>query len=138
MSKLKLRLRLYTLLFIFIGVIGISAWAILTHFIPSLLFEYYLLIPIYFTAFGMAFIMYITRAKERNEQGLLALMTLGRTVKLFATAAFAIIFWLLNKTEMKSFIIMLTLFYLLYLFFETLAFVQFEKWRKENNKQVQK
>ena len=138
MSKLKLKAILYTLLFVFIGIIGIGAWAVLAHFFPELLFEHYLLVPLFFALFGIGFIIYLTRIKVKNEQRLFAVMSLIRGVKLVATVAFGALFWTLNKTEMKSFIMMLTLFYLLYLFFETLSFVQFEKWRKENKKQVQK
>lgn len=138
MSKLKLKARLYTLLFIFIGVAGIGIWGTLISFFPTLFFDYYLLVPLFFALLGIGFIAYITRIKVPNEQRLFAVMSLIRGVKLVATVAFGALFWMLNKTEMKSFIMMLTLFYLLYLFFETLSFVQFEKWRKENNKPIQK
>ena len=132
MSKLKLKAILYTFLFIFIGIIGIGAWGILIHFFPQLLFDYYLLVPLFFALFGIGFIIYFTRIKIENDQRLFAVMSIIRGVKLVATVAFGVLFWMLNKTEMKSFILMLTLFYLLYLFFETLSFVQFEKWRKGN------
>lgn len=134
----KLRQKLYILLTLFVIVIGFGSWMILLQFFPELAFKDYPIIPIYFFVLGFISISVLTRAKYDTSIKLVNTLMMERGIKMLTTFILGLIYWFLDRTEIRDFAIMLGAFYILYLFFETYMYVQIENWHKENRKQQTK
>lgn len=130
----KLRQKLYILLTLFVIVIGFGSWMILLQFFPKLAFIDYPVIPIYFFIVGCISIYVLTHVKYDTPTRLINTLMMERGLKMFTTFVLGLIYWLLDRAEIKSFAIMLAAFYLIYLFFETYMYVQIENWHKKNKK----
>lgn len=128
----KLKLKLYLLLTIFVIVIGLGTWMILIHYFPELAFMDYPIIPAYFLIVGGITISILTRLKYDNSIKLLNKLMIIRGFKIFTTMIIGLIYWLLDRSEIRSFAIMLAVFYLFYLFFEIYIYAQIESWHKKN------
>ncbi len=134
----KLRRKFILLLTIFIVVVGFGSWLILIHFIPSLAFYDYPLIPLFFYTVGIISIYILTGLKIDNPNKLLNSFMLIRGIKMFLAIAMATVYWLLDRAEIRSFAIMLVAFYLCYLFLETYIYIQIETWNKKNLSPINK
>ncbi len=128
----KLKIKLYLLLTIFVLVIGLGTWMVLTHFFPELAFVDYPVIPVYFLIVGGITISVLTRFEFDNSLKLLNKLMIIRGFKIFTTMVIGLIYWLLDRAEIRSFAIMLAAFYLFYLFFEIYIYAQIEDWHKKN------
>ena len=128
----KLKQKFLILLTVFILVIGLGSWFILTHFFPSLAFKDYPIIPLFFFIIGVSSIYILTNLKVDKSNKLLNTFMLIRGVKMFLAVTLAIIYWLVDKTEIKSFAIMLVVFYLCYLFLETYIYIKIETWNRNH------
>ena len=134
----KLRRKFILLLTIFIVVVGFGSWLILIHFIPSLAFYDYPLIPLFFYTVGIISIYILTGLKIDNPNKLLNSFMLIRGIKMFLAIAMATVYWLLDRAEIRSFAIMLVAFYLCYLFLETYIYIKIETWNKKNLSPINK
>ncbi len=130
----ELRQKLYLLLTLFVIVIGFGTWMILLQFFPELAFKDYPIIPAYFFILGCISIHILSRVKYDTSTRLINTLMMERGLKMFTTLILGLIYWLLDRAEIRSFAIMLGAFYILYLFFETYMYVQFENWHKKNRK----
>ena len=128
----KLRRKLIFLLVLFVVVIGFGSWLILIHFFPQLAFYDYPLIPLFFLIIGIITIYILTGLKIENRNKLFNIFMLIRGIKMFLALAITTIYWLLDKAEIKSFAIMMVVFYLCYLFLETFFYINIETWYKNN------
>ncbi len=128
----KLKIKLYTLLSIFIIVIGLGTWMVLIHFFPELAFMDYPIIPLYFMIVGGVTIALLTNIQFDNSIKLLNKLMVIRGFKIFTTMAIGLIYWLLDRDEIRSFAIMLAAFYLFYLFFEIYIYAQVEAWHRKS------
>lgn len=134
----KLRRKFLILLTIFIVIVGFGSWLILIHFIPSLAFYDYPLIPLFFYTVGIVSIYILTGLKIDKPNKLLNTFMLIRGIKMFLALVMATAYWLLDRAEIRSFAIMLVAFYLCYLFFETYTYIQIETWNKKNLAPIKK
>lgn len=128
----KLRHRFIFFLTLFVIVIGFGTWFILIHFFPELAFDDYPLIPLFFYIVGVVSIITLTNLKIDRPNKLLNTFMLIRGIKMFLAIIITIIYWKLDRDEIRSFAIMLVAFYLLYLFLETYIYIQIETWNKKN------
>lgn len=128
----KLKYKFIILLTIFIIVFGFGSWMILIHFFPELAFADYPIIPIYFYLIGLVSIFTLTKIKIDNSPKLLNTFMMIRGVKMLFAILIGVIYWLLDRAEIRSFAIMLITFYIFYLFFETYFYIQIETWNKKN------
>ena len=128
----KLKKKLIILLTLFVIVIGLGSWTVLTHFFPKLAFIDYPLIPVYFFIVGLVTIILLTRINYDNSINLLNKLMLIRGFKMLTTMIIGLIYWILDRAEIRSFAIMLAVFYLFYLFFEIYIFAEIEKLHKKN------
>lgn len=129
----KLQIKLFTLLTIFAIVVGLGTWMILTKFFPELAFKDYPVIPFYFLIVGGVTIGMLTNVKFENSIKLLNKLMVIRGFKIFTTMIIGLIYWLLDRAEIRSFAIMLAAFYFFYLFFEIYIYAEVEKWNKRNS-----
>ena len=128
----KLRRKFIFLLTLFVVVIGFGSWLILIHFFPQLAFFYYPLIPLFFFIVGVVSIYILTGLKIDRPNKLLNTFMLIRGIKMFLALVLTTIYWLVDRAEIKSFAIMMVVFYLCYLFLETYIYIKLETWNRKN------
>lgn len=128
----KLKLKLIIILTLFVIIIGLGSWMVLIHFFPELAFADYPLIPVYFYVVGLISISLLSRVNYDNSMKLLNKLMLIRGFKILITMLLGLVYWILDRSEIRSFAIMLAAFYLFYLFFEIYIFAQIEKWHRNN------
>lgn len=128
----KLRQKLILLLTLFVVVIGFGSWVVLIHFFPQLAFFDYPLIPLFFFVIGVVSIYILTGLKIDRPNKLLNTFMLVRGIKMFLALILTTIYWLLDRAEIKSFAIMMVVFYLCYLFLETYIYIKLETWNRKN------
>lgn len=128
----KLRRKFIFLLTLFVVVIGFGSWLILIHFFPQLAFFDYPLIPLFFFIVGVVSIYILTGLKIDRPNKLLNTFMLIRGIKMFLALVITTIYWLLDRAEIKSFAIMMVVFYLCYLFLETYIYIKLETWNRKN------
>ena len=128
----KLRRKFILLLTLFVVVIGFGSWLVLIHFFPQLAFFDYLLIPLFFFIVGVVSIYILTGLKIDKPNKLLNTFMLIRGIKMFLALVLTTIYWLVDRAEIKSFAIMMVVFYLCYLFLETYIYIKLETWNRKN------
>ena len=128
----KLRRKFIFLLTLFVVVIGFGSWLILIHFFPQLVFFDYPLVPLFFFIVGVVSIYILTGLKIDRPNKLLNTFMLIRGIKMFLALVITTIYWLLDRAEIKSFAIMMVVFYLCYLFLETYIYIKLETWNRKN------
>ena len=128
----KLRQKFILLLTLFVVVIGFGSWLILIHFFPQLAFYDYPVIPLFFYIVGIVTIYILTTLKTENRKKLFNTFMLIRGIKMFLALILTTIYWLLDRAEIKSFAIMMVVFYLCYLFLETYFYINLETWNRNN------
>ena len=126
----KLRQKFILLLTLFVVVIGFGSWVVLIHFFPQLAFFDYPLIPLFFFVIGVVSIYILTGLKIDRPNKLLNTFMLVRGIKMFLALILTTIYWLLDRAEIKSFAIMMVVFYLCYLFLETYIYIKLETWNR--------
>ena len=128
----KLRRKFILLLTLFVVIIGFGSWLVLIHFFPHLAFFDYPIIPIFFLIIGVTSIYILTGLKIDKPNRLLNTFMLIRGVKMFLALVLTTIYWLVDRAEIKSFAIMMVVFYLCYLFLETYIYIKLETWNRKN------
>lgn len=128
----KLRRKFILLLTLFVVVIGFGSWLVLIHFFPQLAFFDYPLIPLFFFIVGVVSIYILTGLKIDRPNKLLNTFMLIRGIKMFLALVLTTIYWLVDRAEIKSFAIMMIVFYLCYLFLETYIYIRLETWNRKN------
>ena len=128
----KLRLKFIILLTIFVIIVGFGSWLVLIHFFPSFAFLDYPIIPFFFFTVGIISIYVLTGLKIDSNNKLLNTFMLIRGIKMSLALILALVYWKIDRAEIKSFAIMLVAFYLCYLFLETYIYVKLETWNKAN------
>ena len=128
----KLRRKFILLLTLFVVVIGFGSWLMLIHFFPQLAFFDYPLIPLFFFIVGVVSIYILTGLKIDRPNKLLNTFMLIRGIKMFLALVLTTIYWLVDRAEIKSFAIMMVVFYLCYLFLETYIYIKLETWNRKN------
>ena len=61
-----------------------------------------------------------------------------RGIKMLLAVIMTIVYWIIDRAEIRSFAIMLVAFYLCYLFLETYIYIQLETWNKKNLSSLKK
>ncbi len=128
----KLRRKFIFLLTLFVVVIGFGSWLISIHFFPQLAFSDYPLVPLFFFIVGVVSIYILTGLKIDRPNKLLNTFMLIRGIKMFLALVLTTIYWLVDRAEIKSFAIMMVVFYLCYLFLETYIYIKLETWNRKN------
>lgn len=131
----ELKQKFILLLTLFVVVVGVGLWLILTNFFPHYAFQGYPLIPLFFFATGIVSIHTLTNLKLNRPNKLLNTFMLIRGVKMFFALVLTTTYWIVNKADTKHFAIMVVVFYILYLFLETYIYIKLEKW---DNKSISK
>ncbi|MDU1904059.1 MAG: hypothetical protein E6772_04680 [Dysgonomonas sp.] len=106
----------------------------LYHFLPSFDWNWFTVITIYFLileSFSIWWIVSNIRKKEKKQTVNLYMLT--KVIKVMASLIFITIYALTVKENIKSFVGVFIMFYLLYLLAETILFLRIEKQIKGKN-----
>lgn len=132
MKQLKRKLIL-TLTIMQIGIGCGIGWLLTTNQLVTFSIPYYRTIPIFFFVIGIIFIATVTKSnKNTEEKKILNLYLIIRLIKLLLSGAFGLIYWMIYPNEMKKFILIFGIFYLLYLVFETYTYAKIERRLKQD------
>ena len=114
------------------GCIGL----ILFYVFPALInWDWYVSIVLYFLIIETAIMLYVNSASEtKDKKQMVNVYMLTKVVKILLSLVVIAIFAFNYKEQLKGFIIVFILFYLLYLAVETSLFVKIEKHIKEKKK----
>lgn len=108
-------------------------WLLTTNQLVTFSIPYYRTIPIFFFVIGIIFIATVTKSnKNTEEKKILNLYLIIRLIKLLLSGAFVLIYWMIYPNEMKKFILIFGIFYLLYLVFETYTYAKIERRLKQD------
>lgn len=134
----KIKRKFILLLTIFIIVVGFGSWLILIQFFPYLAFADYPIIPLFFFVVGVTSIYILTGLKIDKPNKLLNAFMFIRGIKMFLALILTTIYYLIDRAEIKSFAIMMVVFYLCYLFLETYFYITLETWNRKNTPAINK
>lgn len=95
-----------------------------------MLLESYFLIPIFFYLLGLLFIFVFNHNNVNKPVKVVNSYMFMRMIKIFASAAFLIIYWIVDKTNVRIFAIIFAIFYLIYLIWETTIYLRMEMYVK--------
>lgn len=118
---------LHTILFV---VAGVGIWLILHYFFPNMQVDGYSMIPLFFYVLGLFFIVFLRRTSLDKTKKLVNTYMMFRMIKVFATFVILIVYWLIDKSNIRSFAIVFLIFYLINLIWETYIFTFIEKYIK--------
>lgn len=105
----------------------------LTEYVmPQFKVSAFTLIPVFFYIIGLTLIYVLTGINPAESKKLVNKYMLLRVIKVLTSLAFLLIFWLINKAEIKNFALLFIVFYMIYLIFETWMYLQVEKMMKKN------
>jgi L-asparagine transporter-like permease len=99
---------------------------------PQFKVSAFTLIPVFFYIIGLALIYVLTGINPAESKKLVNKYMLLRVIKVLTSLVFLLIFWLINKAEIKNFALLFIVFYMIYLIFETWMYLQVEKMMKKN------
>jgi len=109
------------------AVISAVLGAVILRFaLPGIYFKGYSWIPVYFYGFGLFSINILTTCHRNDSQRLLMLHLAMKTIKWVISLILAVIYCLAVREDVPVFLLIFTLFYLIYLIFETWLFSSFE------------
>ena len=136
MNPLKKQyIRLTLLLFAATVLAGITGWVLLYYVFPVHYFQWYPLIPVYFTVLGLCMSSGMIYYSRRKPTKIMTAYMLSRVIKIALTAGCVLLYvWLVGEKTVAMVLTTLIL-YLFYLFIETLIFYRFEKINRQIRKQ---
>lgn len=128
------RAKLVTYIIAFGLIISACIGAGLYYIQPLFDWNWFVGIVIFFLAIE-SLVMYLIadKSQEKEKKQMVNLYMLTKVIKVIASLFFITVYVLSVKENVKSFVAVFILFYLLYLVVETILFVRIEKHLKEKN-----
>ncbi len=118
-------------------VLGIGGWFVLKYLFPEVQIKGYSIIPLFFYVMGVALFWKLSRISLTKPMNTSSMYMRMRVIKVFISFAIIIAYWLINKPGIRAFAIVFSVFYLIYLIWETFVFLRMEKYiryKKNQNK----
>lgn len=128
----KLKQKLLLILTAIILILGWGIAGIMTTFFHKELFQAYAYIPVQFFLNGLLTISLLLNCDIKNDRKITNLYMLLKLLKFIFIGILAFVYLYLLKVDKSSLIIVVGIFYLFYLAFETYTFMSFEKVAKKN------
>lgn len=115
---------------------GGGIWWLTNCFFPNLLIDEYWVIPLFFFILGLVFIGQFPKAifKKKRDK-LVNLYMLMRMIKIFTSFVFILVYWFIDKQNIRNFAILFIIFYLMNLIWETYIYTRMEKYIKQKDNQ---
>jgi cell division protein FtsW (lipid II flippase) len=114
---------------------GGSIWLVTNYFFPNLLVDEYWVIPLFFFILGLVFIGQFPKAISKKRDKLVNLYMLMRMIKIFTSFVFILVYWFIDKQNIRNFAILFIIFYLLNLVWETYIYTRMERYIKQMDNQ---
>jgi len=109
---------------------GFGLWVLLKEFFPEILIKSYFIIPLFFYLLGLIFIYLFNRTSLDKPQKVVNVYMLLRMIKIFVSAVIIFIYWLVDKPELRHFVIIFVIFYVINLIWETYIYMRMEMYFK--------
>ncbi len=123
MAFKKVTIRFLLCLTILTMVLGFACGLALHAWMPEHCPAFYPAIPLFFYVYG---ILYIIIYGQFPDKGILVYIG-GKVVKLILSVLFLLLYAQLVKLHIKTFLIIFLFYYLVYLIFESLFFLKYER-----------
>ena len=128
----KTRSKFILILTAVILITGFGVKYLITEALPQYSFTGFTSIPVFFFLLGMGLIYTLTGINSTDGKKLVNKYMLLRVIKVLSGLALLLIYWLINKREIKNFAVAFIVFYMIFLIFETWVYLQVEKNMKKN------
>lgn len=128
----KTRSKFILILTAVILITGFGLKYLITEALPQYSFSAFTSIPVFFFLLGLGLIYMLTAINNTDGKKLVNKYMLMRVIKVLSSLAFLLIYWLINKREIKNFAVAFIVFYMIFLIFETWVYLQVEKNMKKN------
>ena len=128
----KTRSKFILILTAVILITGFGLKYLITEALPQYSFSAFTSIPVFFFLLGLGLIYTLTAINNTDGKKLVNKYMLMRVIKVLSSLAFLLIYWLINKREIKNFAVAFIVFYMIFLIFETWVYLQMEKNMKKN------
>lgn len=109
---------------------GFGIWFILKCCFPALLTNSYFVIPLFFYLMGLIFIWKFRHTSINKPDDMANVYMLMRMIKVFVSFILILIYWLIDKLNIRSFATIFIIFYLINLVWETYIYLRMEKYLK--------
>ncbi len=113
---------------------GGMGWVII-RFFPNLMIDDFWVIPLFFFILGLIFIGQFPKAINKKPGKLVNLYMLMRMIKIFVSFLFILVFWFIDKQNIRNFAILFIIFYLMNLTWETYIYTRMERYIKQRGDQ---
>lgn len=128
----KTRSKFILILTAVILITGFGLKYLITEALPQYSFSAFTSIPVFFFLLGLGLIYTLTGINNTDGKKLVNKYMLMRVIKVLSSLAFLLVYWLINKREIKNFAVAFIVFYMIFLIFETWVYLQVEKNMKKN------
>ena len=115
-----------------IVVLGWGGWLILKKFAPEISLVWYPYLPVTFLVLGMILTTVLEKVDKENQRRLVNIYMMLKISKLAVVLVFILAYYALVKENMRLFLVVFAVYYLLYLLLEFYAFYITEKKIKES------
>ena len=128
----KTRSKFILILTAVILITGFGLKYLIIEALPQYSFSAFTSIPVFFFLLGLGLIYTLTAINNTDGKKLVNKYMLMRVIKVLSSLAFLLVYWLINKREIKNFAVAFIVFYMIFLIFETWVYLQVEKKMKKN------
>ena len=128
----KTRSKFILILTAVILITGFGLKYLITEALPQYSFSAFTSIPVFFFLVGLGLIYTLTGINNTDGKKLVNKYMLMRVIKVLSSLAFLLVYWLINKREIKNLAVAFIVFYMIFLIFETWVYLQVEKNMKKN------
>jgi hypothetical protein len=111
-------------------VIGLGGGYLLSNSLSAYSFPAYVVLPVFFYLLGTVEVFILTGIKKEEGKKLVNKYMLMRVVKILVSLFVLLIYWLVDKTDIRNFAIAFILYYMIFLMMETYFYLQTEKMLK--------
>ena len=128
----KTRSKFILILTAVILITGFGLKYLITEALPQYSFSAFTSIPVFFFLLGLGLIYMLTAINNTDGKKLVNKYMLMRVIKVLSSLAFLLVYWLINKREIKNLAVAFIVFYMIFLIFETWVYLQVEKKMKKD------
>lgn len=114
-------------------IMGFGIWFIINKFFPSIMIEHYYIIPLFFYLMGIIYISRLRRTPIDKPKKMVNLYMLIRMIKIFLSFMVILLYWLIDKPNIRNFAIIFVVFYLVNLIWETYIYMRMELYLKHKS-----
>lgn len=129
--------KLYTAITSYGMIVGAGVGAFLYYLFPTYYPQWYFGIVFFFLFIEIALMSFVISSSEKvSSQKMVNVYMLAKVIKVLASLLFITLYALIIKENIKSFVLIFMVFYLLYLIIESFIFSKIEQRLKEKNNAV--